>query len=150
MQVAIGANHIEAVKRVLKEDPQFITKSDKDGRTCLHIAVYNGQRDLVELFIKKGADVNAQTIHGKTPLHYAIMLTGDSVLPIIQTLLKNGANPFLMDFYGNSVLDFFNAVRSPLTVAIDREIETLFNEYMRSKVPEVSGYTDPFVQGSQV
>jgi ankyrin repeat protein len=45
-------------------------KSD-DGWTPLHLAAARGHKEIVEQLIAKGADVNAKTINGITPLDYA-------------------------------------------------------------------------------
>ncbi|TET36079.1 MAG: ankyrin repeat domain-containing protein [Planctomycetota bacterium] len=39
------------------------------GRTPLHVAVDQGQKDIVEMLIKKGAVVSAINLKKRTPLH---------------------------------------------------------------------------------
>ena len=41
------------------------------GLTPLHFATFNGHKEIAELLIAKGADVNANDIDGGTPLDYA-------------------------------------------------------------------------------
>ena len=41
-----------------------------DG-TPLHYAAANGHKEIAELLIEKGADLNAKNVVGMTPLHYA-------------------------------------------------------------------------------
>ncbi len=48
------------------------------GQTSLHLAAFNGHLRVVELLIKRGADVNRRDKNGKTPLDYALMQTGES------------------------------------------------------------------------
>ena len=45
------------------------------GQTSLHLAAFNGHLPVVELLIKRGADVNRLDKNGKTPLDYALMQT---------------------------------------------------------------------------
>jgi ankyrin repeat protein len=33
------------------------------GETCIHLAAYNTNKNIIELLVKSGADVNAQVIH---------------------------------------------------------------------------------------
>ena len=44
------------------------------GLTPLHFAAFPGQKEIAELLIAKGADVNAKIEDGKTPLDLAIHL----------------------------------------------------------------------------
>ena len=44
----------------------------KDGTTPLHQAVFSGYKEMAEMLIAKGADVNAKDKHGETPLNWAI------------------------------------------------------------------------------
>ena len=45
--------------------------SHRGGETALHIAVSSGCLDCVKALVEAGADVNAKTKDGKTPLHLA-------------------------------------------------------------------------------
>ncbi len=60
------------------------------------IASQNGHLAIVELLVASKAHVNAQTNgpHGATALHLAVA-TGQT--EIVSVLLKNGANPKIMD-----------------------------------------------------
>ena len=44
---------------------------DEDGYTPLHSAAGFGQKEVAELLIAKGADVNAKLDDGRTPLDWA-------------------------------------------------------------------------------
>ncbi len=46
--------------------------SVNDGDTPLHSAAWSGQKEIAELLIAKGADVNAKDKDGETPLDEAI------------------------------------------------------------------------------
>ncbi|WP_235861294.1 ankyrin repeat domain-containing protein [Pontibacter flavimaris] len=63
------------------------------------------------LLLRKGADVNAQDINGKTALHYVVSSTRiktefyeNEQVQLLDTLLANGANPDIKDKEGNTVL----------------------------------------------
>ena len=66
--------NIEAVKQHLPACADVNAK-DKYGRTPLHAAAVGGSKEVVELLIAKGADVNAKVVsgpnQGKTPLDTA-------------------------------------------------------------------------------
>ncbi|MDP6083034.1 MAG: ankyrin repeat domain-containing protein, partial [Verrucomicrobiota bacterium] len=48
-----------------------------DGQTPLHGAAYWGSKEIVQLLIAKGVDVNAKTNDGETPLDLAKGEIGD-------------------------------------------------------------------------
>ena len=63
---------------------------DPDGVTLLDMAVINGRTAIAELLISRGANVNAVSKHGMTPLLYAASIDfGDSAM--VDLLLKSGA-----------------------------------------------------------
>ena len=79
-----------ATMRVLlqgKHSP--VENKDSYGETALHLAVDNGHKDIVELLLAKGANVNAPGKSGETPLHLAA-LRGQG--GIAEVLLASGAN----------------------------------------------------------
>jgi ankyrin repeat protein len=57
-------------------------------RTPFHEAAWNDSRPLIELFLKQGANINAQDGEGETALHYAARENQK----ILQDLLDNGAD----------------------------------------------------------
>lgn len=78
---------LEAINRSEKEDITFI---NENKLTCLHLAVQINSAEIVRALIEKGADVNAITERGVTPLHLAIVKKQPE--EIIKVLLENGAD----------------------------------------------------------
>lgn len=76
-----------------------------DGSTCLHQAHSIEQ---AASLIRRGAEVNAQTEHGRTPLHHALYYHTDSFdleqLQMTQLLLMNGAEVNIQDEDGKTPL----------------------------------------------
>ena len=60
---------IEAVKQHLAAGADVNAK--RYGWTPLHYAVYYGHKEIAELLIAKGADVNVKNEDGETPLDWA-------------------------------------------------------------------------------
>ena len=86
---AIKAGNIEAVKQHLEAGTD-VNASDNLGRTALHKASgWQGQREIVELLISNGADVNAKRSDGAIPLHYAVYYNR---MENAEILLSNGAD----------------------------------------------------------
>jgi ankyrin repeat protein len=59
------------VAALLKHKPGLVSSKDDYGSTPLHVAVYEGHKNVAELLLAKGAEVNATDIDGSTPLHVA-------------------------------------------------------------------------------
>lgn len=79
---------------------------DKNGNTALH---YVAQRDasfgntpeFVEHLVNEGLNVNAQNIHGDTPLIYAVR---HGNIEVIQSLLNANADPTIANGFGESAV----------------------------------------------
>ncbi|KAG9072581.1 26S proteasome non-ATPase regulatory subunit 10 [Linnemannia hyalina] len=107
------------VKQLLEQDKAALTSKDEDERQPLHWAVSGKRLDIVEyliqlgapvneqdevtsvgnvdittLLLNKGANVNAKTETGTTPLHYA---SSKNHLDVARILLDKGADPKLDD-----------------------------------------------------
>ena len=84
---AAGDGNIEAVKKHLAAGVDVNAK-DEDGRTPLLHAVRADHKEIVELFITNGADVNAIIVsgqyQGKTPLDMAIRLRRTETIDLLR------------------------------------------------------------------
>jgi ankyrin repeat protein len=63
--------NLQRIKDLLKDNPKLVSTKDIVGRTPLHLAAQWGHKDVAELLLAKGADVNAKDDDGGTPLHMA-------------------------------------------------------------------------------
>jgi hypothetical protein len=64
-----GLSEIVALLLANHADVNFT--ENQHGRTLLHIASLKGYKDLVDILLVKGSDVDAKDNHGRTPLFYA-------------------------------------------------------------------------------
>jgi ankyrin repeat protein len=91
LQCATESKNFEAVQLLLmkRADPNAVTK--KLPHTALQIACRDGSKNIVELLITVGADVNAQPARefGATALQFAAL---GGYLGIAHLLLENGAD----------------------------------------------------------
>ena len=60
-----------------------------DGGTPLHWAAYDGHKEIVELLVAEGADVNAKDVDGLTPLYFAVFRDRNE---IVELLIAHGAD----------------------------------------------------------
>lgn len=56
------------IAKLLSENPTLLTGRDGDGWTALHWAVRLGNVETTRLLIKRGADIDARDLKGRTPL----------------------------------------------------------------------------------
>lgn len=67
----------------------FVLPSEPEGRTMLFRASQNGHRDVIDLLIENGANVNIGTSDGRTPLHIA---SQQGHVDIVDMLLIRGVD----------------------------------------------------------
>jgi len=65
---ALAAGDRQAVVNLLTTEPDLLRARDDEGDTCLHIVAREDDTDLLELLVKKGADINAKGRVQSTPL----------------------------------------------------------------------------------
>ena len=86
--VAAEEGDVEAVKGYLAIDVNVDARDEVYAGTPLHFAAFRGRKEVAELLINEGADVNAKSDEGKTPLDRAI---GHKHPKIRDLLRKHGA-----------------------------------------------------------
>ncbi len=106
LMIALRESSLKAAQALIEAPHADLNVLNSHGESPLMLAALAGHLDLVELLIKKGADVNKT---GWTPLHYA---ASKSQLPILRVLIENhayidaespnGSTPLMMAaMYGN-------------------------------------------------
>jgi ankyrin repeat protein len=115
---ANGNNHQDA--QVLLHVQGLDAKDMKNGYTPLDLALFAFKhKDLLELLVAKGADVNAQAASGSTPLFWAVVRNQKDDADF---LLSKGANINAADAYGDTILD------CALHLDFDKMVEYLVNK----------------------
>ena len=110
LHVASQNGYPQMVKLLLSENARCDPR-DHIEATPLHYAVqsiYPG----FDILIKKGADIHASDLSGATPLHWAAK-SGHS--PIVQCLIRAGANPEVIDQFGATAMQYAATHASILT-----------------------------------
>jgi ankyrin repeat protein len=79
----IAGGDADAVRSAVTENPRLLARTvERDGQggwTPLHLAVADGQADVVGVLVAAGADLTARTEHARTPLHVALECAPDLV-----------------------------------------------------------------------
>ena len=66
---AIDDGNVKKIERILKSHPRLVNKKGEFGWTPLYKAAFKGNKEIAELLVSKGADVNAKDPKGSSPLH---------------------------------------------------------------------------------
>ena len=82
-----------------------INDRDYAGNTPLHWACHMGSENCINFLICWMDDINVLNKKGQTPFYYGIKILRPK---IIKKLLKKGADVYLKDFSGKSVMDILN------------------------------------------
>jgi hypothetical protein len=99
LQLAAWRGHTEAVRWLLDHG----AKVNRDGRgwSALHYAVFAGQRDIAQLLMARGADVNARAPNDASVL---MMAAREGQEELAKALLDAGADPRLANDRGDTAL----------------------------------------------
>jgi hypothetical protein len=72
----IAAGEVETVRQAVGSSTGLlgrgVERAGQGGWTPLHVAVAEGQGDVVRVLVEAGADLAARTEHNRTPLHIAL------------------------------------------------------------------------------
>ncbi len=70
---AVMQGDLERVKGILESDDRVVNQRDESGATPLHYATLNGHRQIAQLLLERGADVNStDSRFGATPAGWEI------------------------------------------------------------------------------
>ena len=127
---AIECNEINKIKDYLKKDSSNLNILNEKGISPLHIAVINGNLEIIKLLIKYGANPNIISKNkNQTPLHFAYIFKSLFFNQIINLLLKYNANPNIEDIYKKRPCEYLskykesNEVENTLSKENDDDIE---------------------------
>ena len=109
LMIAAKRGHINALTLLIKHGAD-VDLQDSDGYKALHFAVYGSDisSEIFSCLIGIGADVNARTNNGVTPLMIA---AEEGHINAVTSLVKCGANVHLQDKDGQTALH--HAMQSP-------------------------------------
>ena len=113
LSLAIRQRNLAAVRAIVDKNPALVKSADDSGFTPLHIAATAGRVDIIEYLLGRGADLEARTAGGQTPLFQTVPLASQQAFAY---LLKKGANLNARDNQGKTILQFALAWRRPAMV----------------------------------
>jgi len=63
-------NRLQAVESILSSEECIVNSFDSNGNTVLHVGCQNGNKKIVKLALRYGADISLCNYRGNTPLHF--------------------------------------------------------------------------------
>ena len=110
----MNARALPVVELLIAKGADIHAKVERQGRTKLHMTCLTGDKDMADLLIRKGADVNLKDRSGITPLWLA---ASGGHTDVAELLIAKGADVNASDKRG----------RTPLTVAKQRKHTEMVN-----------------------
>ena len=109
----------EAMMEGNKDLVELLVKMGRDvnAHSDLHLAVYWGRLDIVKFLLASGAEVNKTGVRGYTPLHIAF---SHQIVEIVRVLLAHGA-----DIYAYDPFDILQFAKVQAKVGSQRDKEKL-------------------------
>ena len=85
--VLVCFGRVDRLDAILSEDPKSASVRDQAGLTPLHHLEVAGQAgaQVIETLLRHGADINARTDDGKTPLTVALDRDDDDVVELLRS-----------------------------------------------------------------
>ena len=90
---AAATGDMERLQQIAKKDRRLLHKKDNNGWQPIHESIRFGDKDIVELLVKNGAEKDARTGkvgQGSTPLNLALRFHGEDH-PVVEYLRSIGA-----------------------------------------------------------
>ena len=110
VQAALN-NDLEDVKaRVMMRAKVNVRDKAYDGISPLHAAIENGNIEMVQFLLDRGAKTNIRDFQKRTPL---MMMDEDATPELLQLMLHYGAKTTLIDKEGNTLLMHFAEYNQP-------------------------------------
>ena len=120
---SIISQYIDVIEYLLSVCPRIVNLTDKFGKSPLHFAIESDNVEIVELLIRRGADINMSTMHGITPLMFTCSTPKLSQREeIVRILLREGALIDLVD-----TLDYKTALQVKIPNRSNIFVEKIWN-----------------------
>jgi hypothetical protein len=101
LRSATSAGDTKSVLAILSRGADVNGKSPDNGGTALMLAAMGGKREMAELLLDNGADVNAMSRDGNTALMFAVLFAHRDV---VQLLMEHGADTKIKNKLGGTAL----------------------------------------------
>uniref|UniRef100_A0A7S3DEF4 Uncharacterized protein n=1 Tax=Palpitomonas bilix TaxID=652834 RepID=A0A7S3DEF4_9EUKA len=126
----IRHGHAQEVQELLDTKKIDIHEPDADGNKLIHASCHAGNKKILKILLRRGADINSVNDLKQTPLHFAIGLNYKS---LSEYLIRKGADLTIRNIYGLAPSEGMGS-RPFSPSSLQKEwVETLTGEYADSK-----------------
>ena len=88
---AAASDRIEIAKILLQNKAELNFVAELQRESALHVAVFNGSKEMVRILIENGADLKIKDAYGKTPSDVAMVKSNKEVFDLLEnTILSPG------------------------------------------------------------
>jgi ankyrin repeat protein len=98
----INAGNIDSLKVLLENNPKLVNEKGFNQLTPLHFAIGGGNKDIIAYLLDNGADADAKDAEGRTPLFFAVAVTGR--IDLAKLLINKGVDINAKDNSQRSIL----------------------------------------------
>jgi ankyrin repeat protein len=137
------SNKYGLIKDLLKVPNININVADANGNTALHHAARNGDIQVVELLVNRGADVDIQDQGGNTALHLA---AANGNVEVVELLVNRGADINIQNLNGQIADDLANQNNhhnaAPANILQDNALAQLMNNNLNIEANDNNPWDD--------
>ncbi|XP_075224741.1 NF-kappa-B inhibitor cactus isoform X2 [Lycorma delicatula] len=122
--------------------PVYINQYNYDGMTCLHLAVREGNLNIVKCLLEYGADVNARELKcGLTPLHLAIREKNEAVCQFLLNYCRDSLDLEMPTYGGITAYQMAGRVLPTVAVHLN-QLGAIFHPFDDSDDSDYDESTD--------
>jgi len=142
---AIAVGDLDHIRGLVKDNPAALDRRRsrfEHRQTALHFAISRRRYDIIDLLIELGANLEAEDMHGETPLAFA-MLRGDR--EAMKRLYAAGARPpktVETSDFGEKMAGLARSVKKSVTMIMVPDVARALEWYKSIGFREIARYAD--------
>jgi len=142
---AIAVGDLELIRRLVKAQPEALDRRRsrfEHRQTALHFAISRRRYDILDLLIELGANLEAEDMHGETPLAFA-MMRGDR--EAMRRLHAAGARPpttVESSNFSQKMAGLASSVKKSVTMIMVPDVARALEWYKSIGFREIARYAD--------
>jgi ankyrin repeat protein len=140
---AIAAGDPGVIRALIEQQPEALDQrlsSRYHGQTPLHFAITRGRRDILDLLIEMGADLEAPDGNGQTALEYAVLRNDGAAAARLQAAGAQLTRPVASGDRRSTSSEFESSIRGATIVVGSRDVAGTLAWYTSIGFTEVARF----------